>query len=151
MKKIVFVTTEVGPGGAEIMLQRLVRRLDRQRFSPIVITLKPREQRITPKLESAGIPVHSLGMVSARAFPMALWRLRRLLSGMKPDVVQGWMYHGNVAATLALLSLSADVPLYWSIHHSLYSLRDESRSTRAAPMSRPPAHATTRSTDFRPG
>lgn len=131
MKTILFVTTEVGPGGAEIMLQRLVGRMDRRKFSPVIVTLRSREQRMTPALEAAGIPVHSLGLTSARAFVKGLWRLRRLMAGLRPDVVQGWMYHGNVAATLGLVGSRADIPLYWSIHHSLYSLQDESRSTRA--------------------
>lgn len=130
MKTIVFVTTELSPGGAEIMLQRLVTRLDRNRFSPKIITLKPKDRRITPGVEARGIPVHSLGLSTGRPSLKALRRLRRLLRTLEPDVIQGWMYHGNFAATLATLGTLRSVPLYWSIHHSLYSLSEESLSTR---------------------
>lgn len=130
MKNIVFVTTEMGPGGAEIMLQRLVTRLDRRRFNPTIIALRPKDRRITPGVEARGIPVHSLGLSSGRPSLKALRQIRRLLRALQPDVVQGWMYHGNFAATLATIANRGSAPLYWSIHHSLYSLSDESPSTR---------------------
>jgi len=130
VKNIVFVTTELGPGGAEIMLYQLLSRLDRQRFNPSVISVKPKDDRISPRIEALGIPVYTLGLSNSRPSLGALRRLRRLLGKLEPDAIQGWMYHGNFAATVAASGSLKTVPLYWSIHHSLYSLPEESASTR---------------------
>src|SRR5690606_30176877 len=52
--------------------------------------------------------------------PSTVLRLSRLLAGLKPDVVQGWMYHGNLAATLAdrLSGRRSARKLLWNIRAS---------------------------------
>ena len=59
--KIVFIITSLVTGGAQIMLLKLLRNLDRSRFTPWVITLTG-EEGIGLHIESLGIPVHILRM-----------------------------------------------------------------------------------------
>jgi glycosyltransferase involved in cell wall biosynthesis len=59
-----------------------------------------------------------------------LLKLRTTIKALQPDLIQGWMYHGNLAATLAWAMLSESAALVWNIHHSLYDLSHEKLMTR---------------------
>jgi len=76
----------------------------------------------------AAAELHHLGMNPKAPLPHDLWRLRRIIRECRPDVLHGWMYHGNIAATLANVGLGT--PLVCGIHHSLYDLRGEKPLTR---------------------
>src|SRR3546814_3491564 len=63
--------------------------------------------------------------------PRAMGRLASILRRVPPDLVQGWMYHGNLAATAgARLALPASVPVLWNIRHSLHEIEKERWLTR---------------------
>jgi glycosyltransferase involved in cell wall biosynthesis len=55
--------------------------------------------------------------------------IRKILSSFQPDIVQGWMYHGNLAACLTR-TLSLNVPIVWGIHHTIDDIKNEKRMTR---------------------
>src|SRR5262249_46652027 len=86
---------------------------------------------LTPTDEDSRCPIYSLNMRRALPNPVALVRLLRITGRQQPDLIQGWMYHGNVAASLAGLSLGRAVPILWNVRHSLADPTLESRSTRA--------------------
>jgi glycosyltransferase involved in cell wall biosynthesis len=87
----------------------------------------------TPGLRSKGIPVTELGMTGPGRAPFDLARLANLITRARPDVVQGWMYYGNVAALLALrLSSRRDrTALVWGIRCADADLVDRRLSFRA--------------------
>jgi glycosyltransferase involved in cell wall biosynthesis len=126
--KIVYIVTSLMTGGAEIMLCQLLSKLDRDRFAPVVISLKDRGT-LGDRIESLGIPLYPLQIRSAVPTPMAFWRLIRLIRQLQPDVIQGWMYHGNLAAQLVSMSCPGHIPVLWDIHASLYSLALEKKTT----------------------
>lgn len=125
--KIVHLITGLSTGGAEMMLYKLLSHMSRERFQPVVVSLIDRGTLGDP-IETLGIPVYTIGMKPGLPTPLALWRLIRLLRQLKPDIIQGWMYHGNLAALLAALILK-DIPIVWNIRQSLYSLADEKPGT----------------------
>lgn len=104
MKKITFVITGLGTGGAEMMLYKLLQHMDRCRFAPTVISLSTHGE-IGPRIEALGVPVHALGLRSNRPDPLKFLSLVCLLRRIRPDLVQTWMYHadflGGLAARLA--------------------------------------------------
>jgi glycosyltransferase involved in cell wall biosynthesis len=57
--------------------------------------------------------------------PAALWRLAAHARRIQPTLIQGWMYHGNVAAEFASAFLPGRVPVLWNVRHSLYDLKYE--------------------------
>ena len=122
-----FVITALGSGGAEMMLTQLITNLDRTRFAPEVITLIPGGKH-TDILRAAGIPVHDLGMVAGKPSLASLLKLRRLVKQIAPDLLVGWMYHGNLAATLASW-IGHRAPVIWNVRQSLYSLAFEKRGS----------------------
>ena len=125
--KPLFLITALGTGGAEMMLTQLLTNLDRTRFAPEVITLIPGGKH-TDILHAAGIPVHDLGMNAGKPNLAALLKLRRLVKAISPDVLVGWMYHGNLAATLASW-IGKRVPVLWNVRQSLYNLAFEKRGS----------------------
>jgi glycosyltransferase involved in cell wall biosynthesis len=129
--KIIFIITGLTSGGAEMMLYKLLTQIDRSRFSPTVVSLMNRGT-LADRLEKLDIPVYTLGMKQGGLpTPPMIWNLVNIFIKTKPDLVQGWMYHSNLAAQLAnILSLSF-APIIWNIRHSLNSLSDESSGTAA--------------------
>ncbi|MBY0276537.1 glycosyltransferase [Candidatus Binatia bacterium] len=127
--RVAHVIPDLSTGGAETALVRLLEGLDRTRFASLVITLRD-GGALVARAERAGAHVASLGMRTRLPSPLTLWRLRAALRAFAPDVVQGWMYHGNLAAWAAVRLLQPRPALAWNIRQSLASLRHESALTR---------------------
>ncbi|QJW85631.1 glycosyltransferase [Ramlibacter terrae] len=51
--------------------------------------------------------------------------MARIARRFDPDLVQGWLYHGNLGASLARAALGRRVPLVWGIRQSLPTLQGE--------------------------
>lgn len=127
--KIVYVTTNLSTGGAQMMLYRLLSRIDRKRFSPDVISLMDCGN-VGRLVASLNIPIYTMNMKAGMlATPTVIWRLIHTLNTLKPDLIQGWMYHGNLAAQVGSIFYSRKIPVFWNIQHSVYSLAYEKRMT----------------------
>ncbi len=129
-EKVLHVITALNLGGAEVMLHSLLSEMDRGRFEPVVVSLAG-DGPVRERIEGLGVPVHGLGMRWGFPTPATVRRLIALCRRLKPDLMQGWMYHGNLAATLAAATSPGRVPLVWGIHHSLYDVRAEKVLTAA--------------------
>jgi glycosyltransferase involved in cell wall biosynthesis len=81
-------------------------------------------------IEAEDIPVYDLAMKSGLPTVAQVRALRRLARKLEPDVVQGWMYHGNLAATLLGKFAPGKPPVLWNIRHSVADLGREKQSTR---------------------
>ena len=125
LMRIVFVITGLDTGGAEMMLLKLCRTMDSNRFDLIVVSLSDKGT-VGPLLEACGIKVYTLGMRAGRPSLSALLMLRRLIKDLAPNVIQGWMYHGNLAASLA----GRGFKVVWGIRQSLYDIAKERLLTR---------------------
>ncbi|MDH4225921.1 MAG: glycosyltransferase [Deltaproteobacteria bacterium] len=121
--KVVHIITGLSLGGAEMMLYKLLGAAQRGRFDPLVVSLRDKGTLGDP-IRELGVPVVALGMGGLSA-PQALWRLRRVMRAFQPHMVQGWMYHGNLAATLGAKMVPRTTPVLWSIRQCLYDIRDE--------------------------
>jgi glycosyltransferase involved in cell wall biosynthesis len=142
--KVLHIINDLSVGGAEMMLYKLLSKMDRERFDPVVISLMDRGQ-LRERIEELNIPVYTAGMKPGRPTPASIWRLLRLVHRLRPNLIQGWMYHGNLAAQLAILFSFRKRHVLWSIHNSISSLTPEKRMTTAvirlcALLSRLPAN-----------
>lgn len=129
MRRIVFIITGLSTGGAEMMLLKVLERLDRQRFAPHVISLTTLGE-LAPRIAALGIQVDAVGLKPGLPSPSGFFRLVRLLKRLNPDVVHTWMYHadllGGVAARLAGVS-----SIGWCIRNSNLDKNKTKFSTRA--------------------
>ena len=125
--RIVYLITGLHRCGAEMMLVNLLRGIDRERFAPTVISLMDRGQ-LGHVLEALDVPVETVGLSAGQPTPTAMFRLIRLVRKARPHLIQGWMYHGNLAAQL--VSSFVRVPVCWCIHNSFHSFAAEKPLTR---------------------
>jgi len=84
-------------GGAERMLLKLLSASARSRFDPLVISLLD-QGVVGPDIESLGIPVVTLDLARPAGWLSSLSELRKPMRRFNPHLIQGWMYHGNLAA-----------------------------------------------------
>ena len=127
MIRIVHVTSGLGVGGAEMMLYRLLSVFVRDANQEhLVISLTP---ECNFEFDRIGVNVTVVNLKQLGV--LGLLTLRRVIRSARPDIVQGWMYHGNIASTLCA---PAGVPVVWGIHHSLHDLGNEKRGIRVLVM-----------------
>ena len=125
-KKVLWLTTGLGSGGAEMMLVQLIRGLPQ--FQHVVISLTAGGKHATA-LREVGIEVHSLDMPAGKPTLSSLWRLFKVVRQTRADVMMGWMYHGCFAAVLARFMRFKSIPIIWNVRQSLYDLKHEKRGS----------------------
>lgn len=126
--KVMHVITGLGTGGAEMMLSKLVCAGDSLRFEPVVVSLTD-EGTLGQTIRSCGAPIYTIGMQRGCVSVGKLVHLARLIKKLKPDLIQGWMYHANIAALCARSLAGWHAPLLWNIRHTPYDLGTEKRLT----------------------
>lgn len=127
--RIAHVMPALTTGGAQAMLAKL---LEAGAGGPhqLVVTLRP-GGGLWPRIAATGVGLVELGLRPGELSLQALLRLATLLRRWRPDLVHGWMYHGNLAAFLAARLAGRSVPVLWNIRHSLHDLALEKAATRA--------------------
>lgn len=129
--RVIHLITDLSAHGAQMMLYKLLSASDRRRFNPIVVSLRDRGP-MAEKIESLGVPVYGADINPGISAPISLYRLLSLVGYFQPDVIQGWMYHANLAALLVSELSNPQVPVLWNIRGSHFVLRDEKPFTAAA-------------------
>jgi glycosyltransferase involved in cell wall biosynthesis len=130
--KVLHVITGLNVGGAEAMLAKLLERWaaastsdDYQ--STVVSLAKP--GAISGRV-AACATLETLGMSEGVPSAAAGIKLVRLARCVKPNLVVGWMHHGNLAASLAAATMHIRPPVIWNVRHSLSDIREEKPLTR---------------------
>ena len=131
---VLHAITSLESGGAQTMLLRLLEQTSRTEFEPVVLGLmRPDEARVgtvAPQLAALGVAIATLDMPRRMATWRSIWRLCRTMRAVAPDLVQGWLYHGNLAATIGAQSSPCRPPVIWNVRHSVHDLALEKRLTR---------------------
>lgn len=131
MISVCHIITGLNVGGAERALCSLLTGGLQAHVENHVVSLMG-DGHYGPLLRQAGIPVHAVGMSPGRPSPLATMRLRKIVRLIAPDIVQGWMYHGNLAAVWARRSLPNSARMAWNIRRSLEAREDLKLPTRLA-------------------
>jgi glycosyltransferase involved in cell wall biosynthesis len=127
MHKILHIITGLGRGGAEAMLVKLIGASSRYRHD--VLSLTGRGE-IGAQLETSGASVDTLGLDRAAGWLPALPRLRALVRKRRPDLIQGWLNHGNLAALAGKILAGTGAPAVWNVRQSLLGMQFEKWQTR---------------------
>lgn len=122
--KVVHVITGLDTGGAEMMLFRLLSAQSRTEAEVISLTYVG---AVGEKIRALGVPVRALRMKRRLPNPLIVFRLAKWLKASQPDVVQTWMYHGNLIGGLA--AKMAGVPVVWGVHHTKLDSTTDKRTT----------------------
>lgn len=127
--RVLYIITGLATGGAEMMLLKLLERLDRERYAPVVISLTTMGD-IGPRVAALGIPVQALGMTSGLPSPFGFLRLLRQVRQARPDIVHTWLYHADLLGGLAA-RLAGVAAVGWCIRNSNLDKDNTKLSTRA--------------------
>jgi len=127
--RVVHVITGLDVGGAERSLFNLLQSGLQEHWDNHVVSLSG-AGHYGPELERLNIPVFTIGMREGTGLWAAQRRLTEIVRSLRPNVIQGWMYHGNLAASLAGAVAARGAAVSWNIRQSLDGLEREKRATR---------------------
>lgn len=132
--RIHFIITSLGTGGAEMMLYKLLSRIDRKQFHPEVITLTG--SRLVPssmvrRYRALDIPVRIFDFSNLPLLPLRFVSLVRHLRNQPPHLVSTWMYHADLIGGLAA-RFAGNPPVAWNIRHSDLTRQVDKRTTLLA-------------------
>jgi glycosyltransferase involved in cell wall biosynthesis len=126
-RRVVHVITGLEDGGAEAVLYALCAN-DKSHEHCVVSLTGP--GKYAALLQQVGVRVECLSMPRGRFTLRGAAQLWRLLRGLRPDVVQTWMYHADLVG--GVLAKLAGVPrVFWGIHHSTLGAGTSRRTTVA--------------------
>jgi glycosyltransferase involved in cell wall biosynthesis len=117
MKRVMHVITGLTTGGAEMMLFRLLAA-DKNNAGTAVVSLMD-AGTIGPRIAALDIPLYCLGMNRGRPGLVRGLSIFSLARRLRPQLIVGWMYHGNLMASLARMCLSSPGPVFWNIQQAL--------------------------------
>lgn len=116
-------------GGAEHNLLNVVERSLSPRVAHSVVNLTA-GGALAHRFDALGVRRHDLGFRRSRPSPGPALRFLGILRRSRPDMVQGWLYDGNLLATAARLVPGLSCGLAWSVLHSSDDLAGERLSIR---------------------
>ena len=125
--EVAHVITGLPVGGAQTVLLQLARRLSPSEFGTKVISLTEKGA-VGLELEASEIAVRAMNMSRALLNPLSLFRLSSMLRKWRPDVVQTWLYHGDLVGGLAA-KLAGRRRVVWNVRHSNLNPHHDRRST----------------------
>ena len=128
MKKIVHIISGLKSGGAERSLFNICNSNISDYFIQSVICLGDKAI-YGDKLEELGVEVYYLNFKNNNKL-FAFINFKNIIKKISPDIVQGWMTHGNFASVLAYFILSGRPSLFWNIRQTVYKLKHEYILTR---------------------
>lgn len=123
---ILHVITDLGAGGAERMLARLVVAVTA--FRHVVVSLTD-ETPLAAALRASGIEIHNFSMRRGVFSPMAILRLVHIIKQNQPVVVQTWLYHADLVGLIAA-RLAGCHAVAWNLRCSNMDLAHYRWSTR---------------------
>src|SRR5680860_300432 len=88
-KKIIFLITGSGVGGAEIVVKNLIFNIDQDKFNPIFVSIRP--------LGIIGEEiVKNFSLMADKKFnPLFLLRLFSIIRKEEPDILHCHLFHAN--------------------------------------------------------
>jgi glycosyltransferase involved in cell wall biosynthesis len=126
--RIMHVITGLTTGGAETMLLKLLSAASGS-MEHVVVSLGD-EGTIGSRIAALGVPVHCLRLKRNAPNPFRALSILPLARRIAPQLIQGWMYHGNLMASMATPAVRKNAlrrkpPVLWNIRQTVYDLRHE--------------------------
>jgi glycosyltransferase involved in cell wall biosynthesis len=111
------------------MLYKLLTKTQDANSIPQVVSLSG-DGRIGREIRALGVPVHTFDFSLHIALPVETMDAWAQIRSFQPDLIQGWMYHGNLVAALMSKLLPKTPHVAWNVRHSLYDIGYEKPLTR---------------------
>ena len=124
MKRIVHIITGLGNGGAEMMLYKLLKYSDKNKYDFQVISMM-NEGIMGEKIKNLNIPVYTLNM--KRGIPSFKAILKTIKICKNADIIQTWMYHADLLGFIIAKILKKRI--IWGIRRSNLEKDKNKKST----------------------
>ncbi len=124
-KKILIITSSLGVGGAEIVLGNIAMHLQYE-FDIKIISLTGAVEAINAE-KCRNIEIFALDL--KKDFIKSIYQIIKVILFFQPNIIQGWMYHGNIVAAFGKLA-SPKSRLFFGIRQSLQDLNLQKRCTK---------------------
>lgn len=115
--RVLHIITGLHTGGAEMMLLKLLREFDASRYEHYVISILG-EGELSDDVAAVSKSVISLDIKSPVLFPIRLMKALNKSRKLGPNIIQGWMYHGNFFATIFRQLISQSAVVLWNLRCS---------------------------------
>jgi glycosyltransferase involved in cell wall biosynthesis len=122
--KLLFVTTGLNIGGAERAMHSIINNGLGERHTIKVISLRD-SGHFGERFASDGIEVCCLNLQNPIKLFLSILKGVKFARKFEPDLIQGWMYHGNIFSLLLGRFTRAKPKVYWGIRQTLYDIRKE--------------------------
>ena len=130
--KVLHIISGLETGGAEMALYRLLKYMSRSKVQSAVVCLG-KSGFIGQQILAINIPLLCLDVgINGRNYIGRSVEFIKFVRMSRPNIIQGWMYHGNVAASFASFMCFPRAQVFWNVRQTLQSLSNESTSTRYA-------------------
>ena len=129
--RLLHVITALGVGGAENMLLKLLTARSLAHIDQRVVAMLP-GGAMAASMRAVGAVVDELNLLGGVPVVTGSFQLAQLARRFQPQLVHGWLYHGNLGAALACAAVPGRAPLIWGIRQSLPTLAGENAFARAA-------------------
>jgi len=127
--KLLFVTTGLNIGGAERAMHAIINNGMDERYTIKVISLRD-SGHFGERFASDGIEVCCLNLQNPLNLFLSILKGVNFVRKFQPDIIQGWMYHGNILSLLFGRVTRAKPKVYWGIRQSLYDIQKEKVLTK---------------------
>lgn len=124
-KRILHVITSLNGGGAEAMLFKLIKEIDRNEFEISVISLLDKGVYGEEMEERLGVDLLVVNLNKPLNFITKFSVILRYFKDSQ--LIHSWMYHANIFSFV--FSLISKRKLIWGIHHNDFSIRTNKLST----------------------
>ncbi len=98
--RVLHIINSLSRGGAERLLVNLLLAHDRTKIHSMVVTLYNRLD-FSPQLRAADIPVGTLDLSGTWRIPLAIGKLRTIISSLQPDIVHTNLNAANISGRVA--------------------------------------------------
>ena len=97
MKNILFITPSISHGGAEKQLAILAKKLNDNGFNSYILSLKnQKNETILPDFKDLNVIKTK---IKYKFSWLDFFHLKNIVNNINPDIIQGWMYSGNIVAS----------------------------------------------------
>ncbi len=129
--KVIHIITSLSSGGAQEMIYKTLKYKQSKNIKHYVVSLS----KYTSKQDKINSYVHRIYNVDFKNkffFIINLLLTLRIIYKIKPNILQGWMYHGAFIALIinCIYFKKNKFKLIWNIRHSLYEIKKEKFITR---------------------
>jgi len=123
---ILYIITDLNIGGAENLLFRLLSKLDKDKYNPVVISIASKG-KIGKKIEKEGIKVFSLNINSFISLFPGILKLFYRIRIINPRIIHTFLVHSALLSLIAKMKYSSTI--IWNIFSSDLSYKSNNYLT----------------------